>query len=100
MITGKVNHEFEPVVSLNFYSADGEMVTFPGVVDTGFDGEICMPLAEIKRLNLPLLPMLPIRMKTANEQIVNSLPIQAYLIGRVFLARLSSFVSVKRYCLA
>ncbi len=70
IITGTVNQYFVAAVSLGFYGAAGEVVTFPVVVDTGFDGQICMPTAEVKRLGLQPSKARPMPMKNANGQIV------------------------------
>lgn len=38
MITGFVNVEFEPIISLSIHRTDGKVFTQDAIVDTGFNG--------------------------------------------------------------
>lgn len=44
IVIGVVNKDFKAIVSLPFHDSQNKPVTFHNIlVDTGFDGEICMP---------------------------------------------------------
>jgi clan AA aspartic protease len=51
MITGVVR-DFEPIISLSVYGADGKVYTQEAIVDTGFDGWLSLPPDLITQLNL------------------------------------------------
>jgi clan AA aspartic protease len=52
MITGIVNEEFEPIISISLRDADGNIYTQDAIVDTGFNGWLSLPPYLIDRLNL------------------------------------------------
>ena len=52
MITGRVNWLLEAIVSVEVQDADGQLHPFQCVLDTGFDGDIALPSAVIRRLRL------------------------------------------------
>ena len=52
MITGIVNADFEPIISLSIYGTDGKIYTQDAIVDTGFNGWLSLPPDLIARLNL------------------------------------------------
>jgi clan AA aspartic protease len=52
MISGKVNADFEAVISLSVRSADGEIYTFDAILDTGFNGWLSLPPDAIDQLDL------------------------------------------------
>jgi clan AA aspartic protease len=52
MITGIVNEEFEPIISISLRDADGNIYTQNAIVDTGFNGWLSLPPDLIDRLNL------------------------------------------------
>ena len=52
MITGRVNWLLEAMVSVEVQDADGQLHQFRCVLDTGFDGDIALPSAAIRRLGL------------------------------------------------
>ena len=52
MITGIVNQEFEPIISISLRNADGNIYTQDAIVDTGFNGWLSLPPDLIDRLNL------------------------------------------------
>ena len=52
MITGIVNADFEPIISLSIYGADGKIYTQDAIVDTGFNGWLSLPSDLIAQLNL------------------------------------------------
>jgi clan AA aspartic protease len=52
MITGTVNSDFEPIISLSLRCADGEVFTQEAIVDTGFNGWLSLPPEAIAELNL------------------------------------------------
>jgi clan AA aspartic protease len=52
MITGTVNADFEPIISLSIRHADGEVFTQDVIVDTGFNGWLSLPPDAIVELNL------------------------------------------------
>ena len=52
MITGIVNADFEPIISLSLQGADGQIYTQDAIVDTGFNGWLSLPPDLIAQLNL------------------------------------------------
>ena len=52
MITGIVNADFEPIISLSLQGADGQIYTQEAIVDTGFNGWLSLPPDLIAQLNL------------------------------------------------
>jgi clan AA aspartic protease len=52
MITGVVNAEFEPIISLSIRRSDGKFFTQDAIVDTGFNGWLSLPSDLITELNL------------------------------------------------
>lgn len=52
MISGTVNGEFEPIISLFVRGSDGQLYTQDAIVDTGFNGWLSLPPDSIERLNL------------------------------------------------
>jgi clan AA aspartic protease len=52
MITGIVNEEFEPIVSISLCDSDGNGYTQDAIVDTGFNGWLSLPPDLISQLNL------------------------------------------------
>ena len=49
MITGIVNEEFEPIISISLHEADGNIYTQNAIVDTGFNGWLSLPPDLIDR---------------------------------------------------
>jgi clan AA aspartic protease len=52
MITGIVNADFEPIISLSICDSDGKIYTQEAIVDTGFNGWLSLPPDLIAQLNL------------------------------------------------
>jgi clan AA aspartic protease len=52
MITGIVNEEFEPIISISLRDADGKIHTQAAIVDTGFNGWLSLSSDLIAQLNL------------------------------------------------
>ena len=52
MIAGRVNWFLEAFVSVELQNAEGSSLTIPCLLDTGFDGELALPSATIRRLGL------------------------------------------------
>ena len=52
MITGIVNADFEPIISLSICGSDGRVYTQDAIVDTGFNGWLSLPPELIVELNL------------------------------------------------
>jgi clan AA aspartic protease len=52
MITGIVNEEFEPIISISLRDADGKIHTQAAIVDTGFNGWLSLSSDLITQLNL------------------------------------------------
>jgi clan AA aspartic protease len=53
MITGRVNADFEPIVSIYLSDAGREPSQVDAIVDTGFNGWLTLPLRLIDSLGLP-----------------------------------------------
>jgi len=43
MITGIVNADFEPIISLSVQGSDRQLYTQDAIVDTGFNGWLSLP---------------------------------------------------------
>ena len=54
MFRGTVNPRLEPVVTLGLIASDGQIHEVDVVLDSGFDGSLCLPGAIIRRLGFPL----------------------------------------------
>jgi len=54
LITGQINQAFSPILRVTGYGNKGE-VTIDGILDTGFDGFICLPIAVAVPLGLELI---------------------------------------------
>jgi hypothetical protein len=52
MITGTVNADFEPIISLSIRGSDGNIYPHNAIVDTGFNGWLSLPPEFIAQLNL------------------------------------------------
>jgi predicted aspartyl protease len=52
MITGIVNTDFEPIISLSVCGFDGKIYIQDAIVDTGFNGWLSLPPRLIAQLNL------------------------------------------------
>jgi clan AA aspartic protease len=52
MITGIVNADFEPTISLSICGSNGKAYTQEAIVDTGFNGWLSLPSDLIAELNL------------------------------------------------
>ena len=55
MIEGRINHQYEPVVTIAIVSPTGEPRELEAVVDTGFNGFIILPKDLVEELDLPFL---------------------------------------------
>ena len=55
MIEGRINHRYEPVVTITIVSPTGESRELAAVVDTGFNGFIILPVGLVEELELPFL---------------------------------------------
>jgi clan AA aspartic protease len=53
MITGYVNSNLEIVVRLVARATDGRSIELDAVLDTGFNGDLTLPLSVIQSLGLP-----------------------------------------------
>lgn len=60
MIRGAVNSEREATIPLTVHGSMGRAETVAAIVDTGFDGELALPLSLLNALQLP-----PLRRSTA-----------------------------------
>ena len=47
MITGTVNADFEPLISLSIRRVEGEVLTQEAIVDTGFNGWLSLSLGAM-----------------------------------------------------
>ncbi len=54
MINGRINWLLEATVYVEIQDAAGGLHRFECILDTGFDGDIALPLAAIRRLGLVL----------------------------------------------
>ena len=55
MIEGHINEQFEAMITLTVNSPDGTTEEVEAVVDTGFNGFLCLPETVVQRLHLPYL---------------------------------------------
>ena len=54
LITGQINQAGSPILRITVYGNKGE-VTIDGILDTGFDGFACLPIAVAVPLGLELI---------------------------------------------
>ena len=54
MIKGQINQAGSPILKITVYGNRGE-ITIDGILDTGFDGFICLPIAVAVPLGLELI---------------------------------------------
>ncbi|WP_293091980.1 clan AA aspartic protease [Moorena sp. SIOASIH] len=52
MITGTVNADFEPIISISIYDSNGKIYPQEAFIDTGFNGWLSLPPDLINQLNL------------------------------------------------
>ena len=52
MITGTVNADFEPIITISICGDGGKIYTQDAIVDTGFNGWLSLPPDLITQLNL------------------------------------------------
>ena len=52
MMRGYVNRYLEPVVAIEIEDRDGALQSFEAILDTGFNGDIGLPVQMIERLGL------------------------------------------------
>lgn len=52
MIVGSVNHRTEAEIAIRLRSSQGGLETLTAVTDTGFSGDLTLPLATIRSLGL------------------------------------------------
>ena len=52
MIEGKIDGGFKPLVPIQLMDEEGEYHSFEVVLDTGFNGDLVLPPAAIRRLGL------------------------------------------------
>ena len=52
MITGRVSWQLEAIVNTGIQDAEGYFHTLECTLDTGFDGDLALPLGAIERLGL------------------------------------------------
>lgn len=55
MIEGQINEQFEAMMTLTVNSPDGATEEVEAVIDTGFNGFLCLPEPVVQRLHLPYL---------------------------------------------
>ena len=69
MITGIVNADFEPIISLSLQGADGQIYTQDAIVDTGFNGWLSLPLMEGYQLIVQVFERGLVKLSKVNEDI-------------------------------
>jgi predicted aspartyl protease len=47
MITGVVNEEFEPIISISLYDSEGNVYTQDAIIDTCFNGWRSLPFSKL-----------------------------------------------------
>ena len=55
MIEGQINDQYEAIITLTVNSPDGVTEEVEAVVDTGFNGFLCLPETVVQRLHLQYL---------------------------------------------
>ena len=55
MIEGQINEQYEAMMTLTVNGLDGATEEVEAVVDTGFNGFLCLPDPVVQRLHLPYL---------------------------------------------
>jgi predicted aspartyl protease len=52
MMTGKVNSKLQPTMSLSLIAPDGTEFELDALIDTGFSGDITLPIETIRQMGL------------------------------------------------
>lgn len=55
MIEGRINDRYEPVITIRVSDPGGKQIEVDAVVDTGFNGFLCLPQEVVESLQMPYL---------------------------------------------
>ena len=56
MLIGEVNDDLQAWIPVEILARNSQLHTFDFVLDTGFTGQLALPVASIRQLELPLAP--------------------------------------------
>ena len=82
MIRGRVNRYLEPVVALPILDSHGFAHEIDYLVDTGFDGYLCLPSEFIRRLGLALSGRRAMVVADGSQHTVDAYSARILLHGR------------------
>ena len=71
MIVGRVNSNFEAVVSVAVSASSGQRIVVEGHIDTGFNGHLTLPTALISELGLRFVMQREVRLGDGTSQLVD-----------------------------
>ncbi len=71
MIVGRVNSNFEAVVSIAVSAQNGQRIVVEGQIDTGFNGHLTLPSELIEELGLRFIMQREVRLGDGRSQRVD-----------------------------
>ena len=70
MIEGKINDRYEAVITITVTGPAGASAEVPAVIDTGFNGFLCLPEKMMEELGMPFLHSRRVRLADDREAVV------------------------------
>jgi clan AA aspartic protease len=61
-MTGIVNARLEATIPLTIFGPSGQQLMVAAVIDTGYNGDLCLPLSMVTLLALPPLAPKPVKL--------------------------------------
>ena len=55
MIEGRINSQYEPIITIRVSGPNGTPIEVDAVIDTGFNGFLCLPLEVVESARMPYL---------------------------------------------
>ena len=55
MIEGRINDQYEPVITIRVSGPVGTLIEVDAVIDTGFNGFLCLPQEVVESARMPYL---------------------------------------------
>ena len=83
MIHGRVNSEFEPIVSIGLRRRNGEFARFDVKFDTGFNGELGLPVSILNDLENTPIDVKVARFANGTYETVNVYEVDVLIDGEV-----------------
>ena len=70
MIEGRINNRYEAVITITVTGPAGASAEVQAVIDTGFNGFLCLPVQMTEELGMPFLHSRRIRLADDREAVV------------------------------